>query len=71
MDLDARLKVWQDAQQRVQGAEVEVIWEALDDALHEVLLGDGVLAAHNLVHHSGQHPLLHQNLLSPTRVQCP
>ena len=59
MNLDAGLKVWQDAQQRVQGSQVEVIWEALDDALHEVLLGNGILAAHYLVHHPCQHPLLH------------
>ena len=31
---------------------MELVREALDDALHEVLLCDLVLAAHNLLHHA-------------------
>lgn len=38
---------------------MEVIWEALDDALHEVLLRQVVLAREDLLHHTGQNDLLH------------
>ena len=60
MDLDARLQVRQDAQQCVQGAQVKVIWEALDDALHKVLLSNWILAAHDLIYHPREHALLHK-----------
>ncbi len=59
MDLNARLQVRQDTQQRVQRAQMEVIREALDDTLHEILLGDGIFAADYLIHDASQHTLLH------------
>lgn len=37
---------------------MEVIWEALDEALHEVLLRYVVFALHNLFHHPWQKHLL-------------
>ena len=41
---------------------MELIGEALDDALHQVLLGDVVLALHNLLHHAWKHhPLQRQD----------
>ena len=63
MHFDRALQLWQSAKQNIQGADMELVWEALNDALHEVLLGNVVLALHNLLHHPGQHHLLHNTLL--------
>ena len=59
MHLDPRLQLWEGAQQGIQGAQVELVGEALDDALHQVLLRDVVLAGHHLLHDARLHQLLY------------
>lgn len=51
MDLDRALQLRQSAQQDIKCADVELVREALDDALHEVLLRNVVLALNDLLHH--------------------
>lgn len=60
MDPDTQLQLRQCSQQGVQGSQVELVGEALYEALHEVLLGYVVLARHNLL----QDPWVY-NLLNP------
>ena len=43
-----------------QRAQVELIREALNDALHQVLLCNVVLAGHHLLHHAWLHQRLHR-----------
>lgn len=60
VDFDAQLELRQCAHQGLQGGQVELVWEALDEALHEVLLGDVVLACNHLLQDPRLHNLLQQ-----------
>ena len=46
-----------DLEKDVERLEVELVREDLDDALHEVLLRDGVVALDHLLHHTGEDAL--------------
>mmetsp|Transcript_36906 Transcript_36906/g.83210 ORF Transcript_36906/g.83210 Transcript_36906/m.83210 type:complete len:268 (+) Transcript_36906:1411-2214(+) len=49
LDVDPRLQLRAGRQELLQGPQVELVREDLDDDFHEVLLGDLILAAHYLL----------------------
>ena len=55
---DAQLQLGQRGQQGLQGSQVEFVGEALDEALHEILLRYVVLAGHDLLQDARLHNLL-------------
>lgn len=62
MHFDRALQFWKSPEEDVQCADMELIWEALDDALHEVLLCNVVLALHHLLHHPRKNNSLQRNI---------
>ncbi len=64
MDFDAGLQLWQSCQKSGQCAKVELIREALNDALHQILLRNLILTADDLLHHSALDNILWHTMSS-------
>ena len=64
MNLHTGLQLWEGRQQDGQGSQMKFVRKALDDALHEVLLCNFILAADNLLHHASLHNILHNSFTS-------
>lgn len=58
LDVHTRVKLCHLRQERRERVQVELIGEHLNDNLHEVLLRDHVLTAHDLLEHGGQNDAL-------------
>mmetsp|Transcript_51769 Transcript_51769/g.161094 ORF Transcript_51769/g.161094 Transcript_51769/m.161094 type:complete len:319 (-) Transcript_51769:14-970(-) len=71
LDVDPGLKLRAGSQELLEGAKVELVGENLDDHFHEVLLGNLVLAADDLLQDTGENLCLVHVCIDPLKVREP